>query len=229
MSNEQEYNEGVTENTLTRQERLDTTALRLLTYGKPADTCLIDGQAFPTGQLGNMAGRFHFQLLDRIWYASEYLYLCGEWSLKTDICIEAQKYVLMMKSGAWAYRYSKAKYKKHIRPDFPTFRLQWMLWCVWQKCQLNQARKVGQKHYPDQCFANLLMSVPDDVVIAEVENNDPVWATRANESGHLCGGNAMGKILTICRRHLLNGTAPAIDTDLLNASDIHILGKRIQF
>ena len=93
-----------------------------------------------------------------------------------------------------------------------------MLWCVWQKCQLNEG------------FAKLLTSVPDDVVIVEVvKKNDLVWSTNLDENGILYGGNAMGKILTICRRHLIAGTTPAIDTDLLNASNIHILGTKIQF
>ena len=229
MGREKEYNDSITEAVLDRHERLDPKALRLMTYGRPGDVCQIDGQDFPSGRLGNMSGGFHFTLLNLQWYSSEHLYLCGEWSFNTERCIEAQKYVRKMKSGAWAWRYSKAKYKKDIRSDFPAFRLQWMLWCVWQKCRLNQGRKVKQKYYPDQSFADLLMSVPDDVVIAEVVDRDPTWATCADENGFLCGGNAMGKILTICRRHLLNGTTPDIDLDLLNASSIHILGTQIQF
>ncbi|MBQ9576962.1 MAG: hypothetical protein IJV11_08800, partial [Muribaculaceae bacterium] len=119
---------------------------------------------------------------------------------------------------AWAWRYSKAKYKKDIRSDFLTFRHQWMLWCVWQKCRLNKK------------FAELLKSVPDDVVIVEhVKKHDLVWATNSDENGILHGCNAMGKILTISRRHLIVGTTPKIDTDLLNASNIYILGQRLQF
>ena len=136
----------------------------------------------------------------------------------SNLCIEAQRYVLKMKSGTWAWRYSKAKYRKDIRPDFPSFRHHWMLWCVWQKCRLNKK------------FAELLKSVPDDVVIVEhVKKYDPVWATNEDENGILHGGNAMGKILTICRRYLIDGGTPNIDTDLLNASKIHILGRRIYF
>ena len=75
-------------------------------------------------------------------------------------------------SGAWAWRCSKGKYKKDIRPDFPSFRLQWMLWCVWQKCTLNED------------FAKLLKTVPDDVVIVEVvKKKDLVWATNLDENG----------------------------------------------
>lgn len=218
MNREEEYNRSIIEDVLGRQECLDPKALRLLTYGRPGDTCQIDGQDFPSGRLGNMSGGFRFSLFDMLWYASEYLYLCGEWSLNTDRCIEAQKYVRKMKSGTWAWRYSKAKYKKDIRSDFPSFRHQWMLWCVWQKCKLNED------------FANLLTSVPDDVIIVEVvKKNDLVWATNLGENGILHGGNAMGKILTICRRHLLAGTIPNIDTDHLNESNIYMLGQRIQF
>lgn len=213
-----EYNEGITEAVLDRQERLDPEALRLLTYGRPDDVRLIDGQDFPSGRLGNMSGGFHFTLFDQRWYSSEHLYLCGEWSLDTDKSIEVQEFIRRMRSGAWAWRYSKAKYKNDIRSDFPSFRHQWMLWCVWQKCRLNER------------YANLLKSVPDDVVIVElVKKNDLVWATNLDETGILYGGNAMGKILTICRRHLIAGSAPNIDTDLLNAANIYILGQKIKF
>ena len=218
MGREKEYNDSITEAVLDRHERLDPKALRLLTYGRPGDVCQIDGQDFPSGRLGNMSGGFHFTLLNLQWYSSEHLYLCGEWSLNTDRCIEVQQYVRRMKSGTYAWRCSKAKYRNDIRPDFPSFRYQWMLWCVWQKCQLNEG------------FAKLLTSVPDDVVIVEVvKKNDLVWATNLDETGIIHGGNAMGKILTICRRHLIKGTNPIINTELLNASNMHILGERIQF
>lgn len=218
MGKEKEYNESITEAVLDRQERFDPKALRLLTYGKPGDICQIDGQDFPSGRLGNMSGGFHFTLLNLKWYSSEHLYLCGEWSRNNERCFEVQQYVREMKSGDYAWRCSKAKYRNDIRPDFPLFRHQWMLWCVWQKCRLNEA------------FAELLKRVPDDVVIVEVvQRNDLVWATNLDENGILHGGNAMSKILTICRRHILNGTTPNIDTDLLNDSNIYILDKKILF
>ena len=67
------------------------------------------------------------------------------------------------------------------------------------------------------------------VIVELVEKKDLVWSTNLDENGILHGGNAMGKILTICRRHLLDGGVPKIDTDLLNASKIHVLGRRIYF
>ena len=75
-----------------------------------------------------------------------------------------------------------------------------------------------------------MKSVPDDVVIVElVKKNDLVWATSSDENGILHGGNAMSKILAICCRHLLAGTAPKIDAGLLNASNIYMLGEKIVF
>ena len=213
MSGEEKYDVSITEDALGRQECLDPKSLNLLTYGRPSDVC----RGFESGRLGNMAGGFHFELFGMRWYSSEHLYLCGEWSLVTDECREVQRYVRKIRSGDWAKRCSKAKYGKDIRSDFGSFRLQWMLWCVWQKCRLNTD------------FAELLKSVPDDVVIVEVEEYDPVWAVWPDDNGILRGGNAMGKILTICRRHLINGTTPNIDTAILNASGIHILGERVQF
>ena len=214
MSREEQYNSEIIEDVLGRKECLDPSSLSLLTYGRPGDICM----GFESGRLGNMAGGFHFELFGVNWYSSEHLYLCGEWSLNTGQCFEIQLYVRSIKSGSWAWRCSKSKYRNDIRPDFASFRLQWMQWCVWQKCRLNEG------------FAQLLMSVPDDVVIVElVSKNDLVWSTNVDEAGILHGGNAMGKILTICRRHLLNGTTPNIDIDLLNASNIYILGNRIQF
>ncbi len=123
MSEEEKYNESVTDEVLDWQEALDPKALRLLAYGRPSDTCQIDGQEFPSGRLGNMSGGFHFTLFDMKWYSSEHLYLCGEWSRDDDKCIEAQQYVRMMPSGAWAKRCSKANYGAYIRDDFASFRL----------------------------------------------------------------------------------------------------------
>ena len=49
------------------------------------------------------------------------------------------------------------------------------------------------------------------------------------EYGTFRGSNVMGKILTICRNSLLNGTEPEIDYDLLKNKNIHLLGKPIEF
>lgn len=208
-----QYNASLTIADLTRQEALDPNVLQLLTYSGPKDTC----EGIASGRLGNMAGGFHFNLLGVKWYGTEHLYLCGEWSQEGERSVEIQEYIRKMPSGVYAKRCSKAKYKAEIRPDFTTFRYDWMLWCVWQKCLHNKD------------FATLLRSVPDDVVIVEVVKNDPVWAAYPDSEGIIRGGNAMGKILTICRRHLIDGTEPAINRQLLNDAAIYILGQRVEF
>lgn len=208
-----QYNKSLTVSTLSRQESLDPRQTALLTYSGPKDTC--DGLA--SGKLGNMAGGFHFHLFGEKWYASEHLYLCGEWSTEGERSIEIQQYIRRMSSGVYAKRCSKAKYKAEIRPDFLLFRYDWMLWCVWKKCQVNTD------------FAHLLKSMPSDRTIVEVVKKDPVWAAWSDEQGVIRGGNAMGKILTICKKCLETGSQPDINRRLLNEAGIYILGQKVEF
>ena len=206
------HNAAITEAAISQPSLLDPRHLRLLTYSRPHDTC--DGIEL---HLGNQAAGYPFTCLGHEWKCVEFLYLCGEWSWAGDDALAIQRDVLTAKSGYAARRFKKAKYSKRIRPDFPSFRHQWMLWCVWQKC-------LGSKAY-----RNHLLSIPDDRVIVEVVKGDPVWAAWPDADGIYHGANGMGKILTICRRCLLDGSHPAIDTALLNAAGIHILGRRIVF
>lgn len=213
ISKEAQYNNTITSQQLSRQESLDPQSLNLMTYSGPKDTC----EGLASGKLGNMAGGFHFNLFGVKWYGTEHLYLCGEWSQEGNDSVEIQEYIRKMPSGVYAKRCSKAKYKAEIRKDFTTFRYDWMLWCVWQKCLLNKN------------FANLLRSIPEDCVIVEVVKDDPVWAAYPDEQGIIRGGNAMGKILTICRHCLVTKTEPDINRQVLNEAGIYILGQRIAF
>ena len=88
---------------------------------------------------------------------------------------------------------------------------------MWQKCLLNSD------------FANRLRSVPSDCVIVEVVKRAPLWAAYPDEQGIVRGGNAMGKVLTICKRCLEAGTETDINRDLLNKADIYILRKKVDF
>ena len=78
-------------------------------------------------------------------------------------------------------------------------------------------------------FRKHLLSIPADYTIVEVVKNDPIWAAWPNEQGVLVGQNGVGKILTICRKCLLDHTTPTINTELLNEVGIYILGKRVTF
>ena len=92
-----------------------------------------------------------------------------------------------------------------------------MLWVVWQKC-------IGNED-----FRKLLLSMPSDRIICEVEKRDSVWAFIRGEDGKLYGCNAMGKILTLCKRALETNMQPEIDYDLLNQSNIYIFGEKVMF
>lgn len=212
LSAEELYNLAITESTLNRQESLNPSELHIIHYSKPHDNC--EGIEL---HLGNMASGFPHTVLGHTWKSTEYLYLLGEWSLNTPQHLDIQKDVLTATSGYAAKRYKKTKHKKQIRPDFTSFRLDWMLWCIWQKCL----------HSED--FRSHLLSIPQDRVIVELVKNDPVWAAYPDEQGIIRGGNAVGKILTICRRCLAEGTKPRINYDLLNSSNIYILGERVFF
>lgn len=58
-------------------------------------------------------------------------------------------------SGFAAKRFVKKRNKANIRQDFADFRIQWMLYVVWQKCMGNAD------------FANLLLKLPHDAIIIE--------------------------------------------------------------
>jgi len=206
------YNNSIDETVLERQEAIDPQKLRCITYSKPHDVC--DGREV---HLGNQASGFPFTCLGHDWKGVEFLYLLGEWSNNTQEHLEIQKDVLTATSGYAAKRFKKSKHKKKIRTDFQEFRHQWMLWCVWQKCKGNET------------FRKHLLSFKDDTVIVEVVEHDPVWAAYPDKEGILRGGNAVGKVLTICRRCLRNNTQPKFDVELLNRSEIYILGERINF
>lgn len=101
-------------------------------------------------RLSNMAGGYPFEFIGVNWASSEQLYLCGEFA---DEAI--QREFLSVTSGYAAKRFIKAKYKKQVREDFPTFRLQWMLFVVWQKCLGNAD------------FRAKLLSIPEGVTLVE--------------------------------------------------------------
>ncbi len=210
-------------------------------------------------RLSNMAGGFPFEFNGNMWKDSERLYLCGEFSNHTDEHLMVQQALLKAPSGYAAKRFVKAHFHELVRDDFKTFRLQWMLFVVWQKC-------IGNKD-----FQKLLLSVPEDAVLVENTTTDrggtaEIWGcknmelhnarlnletvlinrhkghskkemetlinletNKVNNVGEWRGQNNIGKILMICRDGLANGTEPDIDYELLNKAYIHILDKCLIF
>lgn len=235
--------------TLGREERIVASECPVWCFKKVTD--IVEGIEM---RLSNMAGGYAFEFAGVNWPSSEQLYLAGEF---TDPNIQQE--LLSQTSGYAAKRFIKSKYKKQVRADFPTFRLQWMLWVVWQKCLGNAD------------FRAKLLSIPEDVILVEETTLDTggtatVWGCKNKELiayrkqlserikrnstnltkkaldlhinietnkvrkiGVFEGQNNIGKILMICRRSLLEGTEPPIDRALLNSANITILGKRITF
>lgn len=205
-------------------------------------------------RLSNMAGGYPFVFAGVNWPSSEQLYLCGEF---TDSTIQQE--LLSQTSGYAAKRFIKAKYKTLVRADFTTFRLQWMLFVVWQKCLGNEA------------FRKKLLSLPEGIILIEETTLDTggtatVWGCKNKELidyrkqltkrikrnsinlakkaldhhinvetnkvrniGVFEGQNNIGKILMLCRRCLIDGCEPPINYDLLNSANITILGEHITF
>lgn len=149
---------------LGREERLVASQLPIWCFKKVTD--IVEGIEL---RLSNMAGGYPFEFAGITWPSSEQLYLCGEFA---DIDIQHE--LLSATSGYAAKRFIKAKYKKAVREDFPTFRLQWMLFVVWQKCLGSEA------------FRNKLLSIPEGVVLVEETTRDTggtatVWGCKNKE------------------------------------------------
>lgn len=179
----------------------------LITYSKPDDKY---------GKLGNMAGGMPIVINGHKIYASEHLYLCGYWSLNTELHKQAQEYCLSQKSGVYAKRCAKGKYIKDARNDFNDFKYDWMVWVVWQKAQQNES------------FRDLLLSTGETPIV-EVVKKDDVWAAWPDANGNMIGGNGMGLILMNIRDSLRNNVEPKYNKDLLNKSGIYFLGERLVF
>ena len=209
--------------------------------------------------LSNMVGCYPFVCGGYQWRDSERLYLCGEFSTDSEQDYHIQQKLVEAKSGFAAKRFVKSPNKQFVRADFAEFRLQWMLYVVWQKCQCNEN------------FRKLLMQVPNDVTLVENTTTDKggsaeIWGCRnaelvdyrsnlaavvtkanstmkkkdlkhlinvetnkVNSIGEWRGQNNIGKILMICRDSIIKGTEPVINYDLLRDAQIHIFGKLLQF
>ena len=149
---------------LGREEQLVASEQTVRCFRKVTD--IVEGIEM---RLSNMAGGYPFEFAGANWPTSEQLYLCGEF---TDVAI--QRELISQTSGYAAKRFIKAKYKSQVREDFPTFRLHWMLFVVWQKCLGNAD------------FRAKLLSIPEGVVLVEETTLDTggtatVWGCKNPE------------------------------------------------
>ena len=137
-------------NSLGRVEKYDATQVHCCSFAKASD--IADGIKV---RFSNMAGGYPFSFLGITWKDSETLYLCGEFSDASDKHLSVQKEMQRQTSGFAAKRFIKKRNNNLIRQDFTDFRIQWMLYVVWQKCKGNAD------------FANLLLKLPHDAIIIE--------------------------------------------------------------
>lgn len=197
---------------LGQTETYDCSTERIRPFRKVTD--IVEGTEL---SLSNIADGFPFVAAGRIWASSEQLYLCGEF---TDAAIQEEIYTAT--SGYAAGRFIKAKYCKEVRKDFADYHLQWMLWCVWQKCKGNAD------------FRSLLTSIPGDVILVdlgstELEHKINIEINGLGNVGTFTGRNNIGKILMICRKCLIEGTEPVIDFAALQDAHIMLFGKELTF
>lgn len=241
-------------NSLGINENYDCTKLNIWSYSKVSD--IINGIQL---DLSNMAGGYNFIFNGLEYTSNEMLYLLGEFSENSKIHEDIQKEMQSFKSGFAAKMFVKNKYKNYIRKDFEDFRLDWMLYVVWQKCKNNIK------------FCEKLVSIPDDAILIEDTtknksitrlfwgaSNKDLFNERQKLQEHIInnikyktkkelnniisceinkirnigifeGQNNMGKILMICKECLKQNIEPPINKELLNDKQIYINGKLIKF
>ena len=135
---------------LGRVEHIDASHFNCLSFSKVSD--VVNGIDL---RLTNMAGGYPFSFGGATWHDSETLYLCGEFSDSSEKHLLVQEDMQRQTSGFAAKRFIKKRNNNLIRQDFADFRIQWMLYVIWQKCKGNAD------------FANLLLKLPHDVIIIE--------------------------------------------------------------
>lgn len=135
---------------LGRVEHINASHFNCLSFAKASD--MVNGINV---RLSNMVGGYPFSFEGVTWRDSETLYLCGEFSDSSEKHLLVQEDMQRQTSGFAAKRFIKKRNSNLIRQDFADFRIQWMLYVVWQKCMGNAD------------FANLLLKLPHDAIIIE--------------------------------------------------------------
>ena len=237
---------------LGRNENYDASKLNCWDFCKGSD--IKEGIEM---KLGNMLTDFPFEVNGITFKCSEMLYLCGQFSNNDNESVQIQKDIIASNNGFGAKKFIRNKHKDKVRKDFNDFRIQWMLWVVWQKTKDNEE------------FQKLLLSIPDDAIIIEnsswqTSQTATVWGCKnmelrrirsnvkeeiENISGHMkkkdvekllsvelnkvngvgifIGQNNLGKILMLCREALKTNTEPCIDYKLLSEHNIYLLGNKL--
>lgn len=203
---------------------------------------------------GNMNNGFPFKIAGVEYPTSEQAYICGVFSNDTPEHRDLQERCNKARSGYEAKRMIRLKNKEQEREDWREFKIDWMLFCVWQKLKQNRV------------FRDLLLAIPEGATIIE-DNSfkagdvDKYWGcfnpdrrefgklarkyvkslnlnskkgTQATEDklvwdfcnyGIFEGTNEMGRILTYLKDCLHKNREPEIDYELLNSKRIYLFGN----
>lgn len=121
---------------------------------------------------GNMNNGFPYKIAGVTFKQSEGAYISGMFSLNTPEHIAVQQELAVAKSGMDAKKDIRHSHKDIARKDWYDFNVEWMLYCVWKKCQ--GSRK----------FRDLLLSIPRGAVIIEDTSFQPV---RTNDTSAFWG------------------------------------------
>ena len=90
------------------------------------------------------------------------------------------------------------------------------------------ARNIERKNFIDIVEKVFIANNPDAIKARKKEALLEEYNC-FTDYGTFRGCNTMGKILTICRKCLAEGTEPPIDYELLKSKNIHLLGKPVSF
>ena len=237
---------------LGQEEAYDATRENCWSFLKSTD--IRDGISL---KLGNLWKGFPFTMCGIRFDISETAYLCGEFSLNTEECIDVQRMLIVERNGYSAKRTIKMGNAQYVRSDWEEMRLSWMLYVLWRKSCENAD------------FANILRAIPEDAVIIEDctpfhDETSDFWGARnealqtvrrakeeelrrdfwymekedvdaivnievnkINAIGVWRGQNNLGKAIKLCQIALLHDVDPPIDYGLLRSKEMYILGERI--
>lgn len=209
--------------------------------------------------LCNTAEGFPFDFCGHSFTESIRLFMCGQWSNNTEEHLRIQNSIMQEQSSWACYMFVTSLNRRYIRNDFPTFQLQWMLFVTWQKCKGNAdfrhlllciprditlVRDNTEDHSRSATLwgcRNMERHIREKRLWKDFscrgDDQDPKeWRQKLDREmeklkniGEWKGQNNMGKILMICRDCLIGGNEPPIDYDLLNRSNIYLLGERLTF
>ena len=240
---------------LTRWEEYDASKYLCCAFRKKGD--LRKGKELL--DLGNMCGGYGYDMQEIHFKNSEAAYICGMFSDSTPEHIQIQQALISEGSGFNAKKFIRTPNEDKARKDWYEFNQHWMLYVVWQKVQGNEAfrnllmaipegatviedssfqkgstaafwgTKNNERHDFYQVVKKYINATEPD---ATDKDKDRMLLDEFNnftDYGTYRGSNVMGKILTICRKCLADGTEPPIDYELLRSKHIHLLGKELTY